>query len=57
MFVRFKTAYNESSANKTLSGVSETWRHVAAMRNPARMFFYQLRFKNDSFISERDWAM
>ena len=28
-----------------------------AMRNPTQMFFCQLRFKNDSFISERDLAM
>ena len=56
-FVRFKTAYGENSANKTLAGVIETWRHVVAMRNSPLMFFYQLRSKNDRFISEQDLAM
>ena len=39
---------------KTFSGVPETWRHVVAMRNPAKMFLYKLRFKIDGFISELD---
>ena len=57
MFVRFKDAYNENSANKTFPGVPETWRHVVAMRNSTQMLISQLRFKNDSFISERDLVM
>ena len=56
-FVTCKDAYGENSANKTLQRVSKTWRHVVAVRNSTQMFFfYQLRFKNDSFISERDLA-
>ena len=52
-----KDAYGENRANKMLPGVAETWRHVVAMRNPTQVFFYQLRFKNNSFVSERDLAM
>ena len=40
-----------------LPRVSETWRHVVVMRNHTQMSFYQLRFKNNSFISKRDLAM
>ena len=29
----------------------------SAMRYPTQMFFYQLRFKNDSFITGQDLAM
>ena len=38
----------------TLPGIPETWRHVVAVRNSTQMFFYRLRFKSDSFISDRD---
>ena len=56
-FVWFKHTYCKNSASKTLPGVPEIWRFVVAMCNPTQLFFYQLRFKNDSFISERDLAM
>ena len=46
----------ESSANKTLPGARETCRHIVAMRNPKQMFFDQLRFENDSFVSEKGLA-
>ena len=52
-FVRFKNAYGEDSANKTLPGILETWRHVVAMRNPKQMFFYYLRFKNKFHFGTR----
>ena len=57
MFVKFKTAYGENSANKTLPVVAVTWRQVVAMCHLKQMFFYQLRFKNDSFASQRDLDM
>ena len=47
-----ETAYGENSVNKTLPRVLETWRHVVTMRNLTLMFFYKLRFKNDSFKNE-----
>ena len=31
-------AYDKNSANKTLPGVPETWRHLVAMHNPTNMF-------------------
>ena len=38
-----------------MQGAPETWRHVVAISNPTHtgIFFYQLRFKNNSFISQR----
>ena len=56
-FVKLKKTYGKCSANKTLPGVSKTWRQVMAMHNPTKMFIYQLIFKYDSFISERNFAM
>ena len=54
-FVRLKEADGENTENKTLPGVPETWRHVVAMCKPTQMFFYQLRFKNDSFSFISVW--
>ena len=56
-FFRIRNGYGESSANKTLPWVPKTLRHEVAMGNPTQLFFYQFRFKNGSFISERDLAM
>ena len=30
---------------------------VVALRNPAQMLFYQLHFKDASYISEQDFVM
>ena len=44
-FVRFKDAYGKNSPNKTLSGISETLRHVVAKRHPTKMFFLLIAFQ------------
>ena len=54
-FVKYKKTYGKNSANKTLSGVLETWRHVMAMQNPTQIFFYQLRFKTIVLMQNEIW--
>ena len=50
-----KDACGENSANKTLPGVSETWRHVVAMRNSTQCFFINCASKTIVLFRNEIW--